>query len=32
MAWELGTTSYAYHDFGPLERITDPQGNTYEWS
>jgi RHS repeat-associated protein len=34
MTWELGTTSYGYSaggvvDFGPLQQVTDPSGNTY---
>ncbi|WP_461415291.1 RHS repeat domain-containing protein [Gemmatimonas sp.] len=34
MAWEAGTTTYTYTvgsavDFGPLQRVTDPGGNTY---
>ena len=34
MAWIAGTTTYAYSaagvvDFGPLQQVTDPGGNTY---
>jgi len=34
MAWEAGTTTYTYSvgsavDFGPLQRVTDPGGNSY---